>query len=159
MCSICIQTKESGLPTLTVLPWVSQFQCKSHGLAATQANLTGSPLRCVSIQKWYSNGASDADFLPQQMKNAAWCWKRSLNFAYCGRGLHFHDAKPCIHKLCKRHRLVLMRFMTRNCWFSCSGCGLQATSVGTTPTREPSLKVFGVPWLTGLGNTWPSAIF
>ena len=37
----------------------------SHGLIATQANLTGSPLRLVNIYKCYSNGVSDADFLPQ----------------------------------------------------------------------------------------------
>ena len=38
-----------GLPTLTVLPWVSRFQCKSHSLTATQGNLTGSPFRYVNI--------------------------------------------------------------------------------------------------------------
>ena len=50
-----------GLPTPTVLPWVSWFQCKFHGLMATQANLMGSPLRHVNIYKWYSNGASDTE--------------------------------------------------------------------------------------------------
>ena len=115
----------SGLPTLTVSPWVSRFQCKSHSLTATQANLTGSPLRHVNIYKCYSNSASDVDFLPQQTKYAAWCWKRLPNFAYRGRELHGHDTKPCIHKLCKRQRLVLMRFLTWNYWSFCSGCGLR----------------------------------
>ena len=54
----------SGLPTLTVLLWVSRFQCKSHGLTATQTNLMGSPLCHVNIYKCYSNSASDTDFLP-----------------------------------------------------------------------------------------------
>ena len=57
--------REAGLPTLTVLPWVSRFQCKSHGLTATQGNFTGSPLCRVNIYKCYSNDASDADFLLQ----------------------------------------------------------------------------------------------
>ena len=86
----------------------------SHGLTATQANLTGSSLRRVNNYKCYSNDARDTDFLPQRMKNAAWCWKRSPNFTYRGRGLCVHDTKLCIHKLCKRHRLVLTRFLTMN---------------------------------------------
>ena len=44
--------------------WVSQFQCKSHGLMATQANLTGSPLCCVNTYWCHSNDAIDTDFLP-----------------------------------------------------------------------------------------------
>ena len=71
--------------TLTVLPWVSRFQCKSHGLTATQANLTGSPLCRVNNYKCYSNCASDANFVPQRTKNVPWFWKRSPNYAYCGK--------------------------------------------------------------------------
>ena len=44
------------------------FQCKSHGLMATQANLTGSPLYHVNIYKWHPNGVSDDDFVPQGTK-------------------------------------------------------------------------------------------
>ena len=53
-----------GLPTLTVLPLVSQFLCKSHNLMATQGNLTGSQFRYVNIYRCRSNGATDANFLP-----------------------------------------------------------------------------------------------
>ena len=43
----------------------------SHTVSLSQANLTGCLLCGVNICKCYSNGASDADFLPQQMKNVA----------------------------------------------------------------------------------------
>ena len=142
----------AGLPTLTVLPWVSRFQCRSHGLTATQANLTGFPLRRVNI---YSNGASDADFLPHwRTKNAAWCWKRSPNFAYRGRRLHVHDTKP----LCKRHRLVLMRFLTGNRRSSSSGCSLRAILLEPHPPDKPVSRFLDIlgwqAWMWGPTFCW-----
>ena len=115
----------------SIKPANSRFQCKSHGLTSTQANLTGCQLQGVNIYKYYSNGVSDANFLPQQAKNAAWCWKRSPI-------LHVHDTKLCIHKLCKRHRLVLMCFLTQNRRSSCSGCGFEQFHWNHTHQITPS---------------------
>ena len=48
---------------------LSRFYRESHGLTATQANLTGSSLRRVNTYQCYD--ARDADFLPQRTKNVA----------------------------------------------------------------------------------------
>ena len=84
----------------------------------------------------------------------------SMNFAYRGRDLelHVHDTKPYIHKLCKRHRLVLLRFpdSESSIFLQWPGCGLRAI-VGATPTRQPRvgrptfltsqlLHIFGMHW-------------
>ena len=45
-------------------------------------------------------------------------------FAYCGRGLHVHQTKLCIHKLCKWQRLVLRWFLIQK------GYGLRTVLLG-----------------------------
>ena len=91
-----------------------EFYRESYDSHGFMANLD-SPLHIVNMYKSYCNGVSNVDFLPQQTKNVAWCWKQSPNFAYRGRGLHVHDTKLCIRKLLlKRHRQALMRFLTLN---------------------------------------------
>ena len=62
----------------------------SHGLMATQANLTSNSLCHANIHKCCSNAASDDDFLPPGMKIAVWDREQSPNFAYIrGGGLQF----------------------------------------------------------------------
>ena len=66
----------------------------------------------------------------------------------CGRRLH---TKLCAHKLCKQHRIVLRQFLTWNHRSSCNGCAwVESDSIGATPNRHPSLKVFGLAQLAGL---------
>ena len=60
-----------GLHSASIVDHTVYRPAHSHGFTVSpMTNLTGSPLHRVNI---YSNGASDADFLPQRMKNAAWC--------------------------------------------------------------------------------------
>ena len=62
-----------GLPTLTVLPW---FQCKSHSLMATQANLMGSPFRYVNIYRCHAGLFYTAvyivEFLYKNVSTSTW---------------------------------------------------------------------------------------
>ena len=102
-----------GLPTLTVLPWVSWFQCKSHSVTATQGNLMSSPFCCVTIYRCWSNGASDTDFLCPG-KNVVWCWEQSPDFAY---HRHIHETKPHTHKLCEQRLVTLFMIGVAYEWF------------------------------------------
>ena len=49
---------------------------------------------------------------------------------YCWRGLHVHETKPCIHKLCKQHQAIIA-------------------------TRQPSVIVFEQAKLAGLWKSPP----
>ena len=130
---------ESSLLQTCQLSW---FQCKSHSLVATQANLTGSSLCHVNIYKCHPNGVSDADFVPQG-KKCSLVLETVTKFAYHDR----RHACSCmrlnrIYVSCASDtrlvmRLVMRQFLTRNCRSSCSGCGLQVTLLGPHPPDNP----------------------
>ena len=81
---------------------LSLFYRESHDFSASLTvswphkliSQVRSPLCGVNTYKCHSNGVSDADFVSQGTKNAAWCWERSPNFASCGRGLY---VQPCVY--------------------------------------------------------------
>ena len=112
----------------------------------------GSPFCYVNIYRCRSNGAraSDTDLLSPG-KNAVWCWERSSNLAYRGRGWHIHETKPHTHKLWK-WRLVTPGwygggFWLGNCPSSYGRCGSRAIPLGPhPPVTAISRKARLLPW-------------